>query len=88
MAMEGLETSGWLRMGDLSRRVWISRQTLSHYLLLGLIQEEHRTPSERCLFGPSVLDRLSAIAEMKRDGLTLREIRERLARPARKAAAR
>ncbi len=69
---------GWMRMGDLSKRAGLSRQTLSHYLLLGLIQEDRRTPSERCLFGPSVLDRLEAIATMKREGCTLREIRERL----------
>ena len=70
---------GLIRMGDLSRRAGISRQTLSHYLLLGLIQEQERTPSERCLFSLSMLDRLAAIAELKRQGRTLREIREDLA---------
>ncbi len=82
-AMDGLMDSvtGLMRMGDLSRQAGISRQTLSHYLLLGLIQETERTPSERCLFSPSVLARLEDIAVMKRQGRTLREIRENLARP-------
>ena len=73
---------GLMRMGDLSRRAGIPRQTLSHYLLLGLIQEAERTPSERCLFSLSTLDRLADIAAMKRQGRTLREIRESLAHPA------
>ena len=70
-----------IRMGDLSRQAGISRQTLSHYLLLGLIQETERTPSARCLFSLSMLDRLADIAAMKRRGRTLREIRESLAGP-------
>ena len=73
---------GLMRMGDLARKAGVSRQTLSHYLLLGLIEETERTPSERCLFSPSILDRLLDIDRMKRQGRTLREIRESLA-PAR-----
>lgn len=70
-----------LRMRELSERSGLSRQTLSHYLLLGLITEEARTPTGRCLFGPEVLERLSEIETMKLCR-TLRQIRETLTRPA------
>ena len=75
-----------LRMRELSERSGLSRQTLNHYLLLGLITEEARTPTGRCLFGPEVLERLAEIGTMK-PRRTLRQIRETLARPSVKGRA-
>ena len=79
-----------MKMGELSARTGVSRETLNHYLLLGLITEEAQTPTGRRLFGPEVLERLAAIEAMKRDR-TLKEIREWLAKghrlPVRESAA-
>ena len=66
---------GLMRMGELVTRSGLSRQTLNHYILLGLITEEARTASDRYLFGESVLERLSRIEAMKRSR-TLKQIRE------------
>jgi DNA-binding transcriptional MerR regulator len=71
-----------LRIGDLADRSGLSRHTLNHYLLLGLITEEARTPTGRCLFSPRVLGRLADIASMK-PRRTLKQIRENLTRRAR-----
>ncbi len=71
-----------LRIGDLAARSGLSRHTLNHYLLLGLITEEARTPTGRCLFNPRVLERLADIASMKPQR-TLKQIRENLARRSR-----
>lgn len=73
-------------MRDLSERSGLSRETLSHYLLLGLIAEEARTPSGRCLFAPDVLEDLADIEAMKADR-TLKEIRETLEQRREKANA-
>ena len=72
-------TSRLLRIGDLAARSGLSRHTLNHYLLLGLITEEARTPTGRCLFNPRVLARLTDIASMKPER-TLKQIRESLSR--------
>ena len=66
---------GLLRMGELVARSGLSRQTLNHYVLIGLITEEARTDSDRYLFDESVLKRLSRIEAMKRSR-TLKEVRE------------
>ena len=66
-----------MKMGELVERSGLSRQTLNHYILLGLITEEARTASDRYLFGESVLHRLSRIEVMKRSR-TLKQIRESL----------
>ena len=71
-----------LRIGDLAARSGLSRHTLNHYLLLGLITEEARTPTGRRLFSPRVLGRLADIASMKPQR-TLNQIRENLARRSR-----
>ena len=68
-----------LKIGDLAARSGLSRPTLNHYILLGLITEEARTPTGRCLFNPRVLERLADIALMKPER-TLKEIRESLGR--------
>ncbi len=68
-----------LRIGDLATRSGLSRHTLNHYLLLGLITEEARTPTGRCLFSPRTLERLADIASMKPER-TLKQIRESLSR--------
>ena len=69
------EPARLLRMGDLVARSGLSRQTLNHYVLLGLITEEARTASDRYLFGEGVLRRLARIGAMKRNR-TLRQILE------------
>ncbi len=69
--------TGLMKIGELSERAGLSRQTLNHYLLLGLIHEEAQTPSGRCLFSAAVLDRLAVIESMKPER-TLKEIRESL----------
>ena len=77
---------GLMKMSELRRLSGLSRQTLQHYLLLGLITEEGRTPSGRCLFGPAVMDRLALIERLKRER-TLGEIREDLGGTARAGGA-
>ena len=71
----GAGKNGLMKIGELASASGLSRQTLNLYILLGLITEEERTPTGRCLFGRAVLERLSTIGTLKR-GRTLREIRE------------
>ena len=79
MVTQAKSGSGLMRMGELVERSGLSRQTLNHYVLLGLITEEARTASDRYLFGESVLERLERIEGLKRSR-TLKQVRECLER--------
>lgn len=72
-------SAGLMRIGEISVRTGISRETLNHYLLLGLIMEETQTRTGRRLFSPAVLEELAVIESMK-PSRTLKEIREWLSK--------
>ena len=69
------------RMAEVIEHTGLSRQTLHYYATLGLIHEKRRTQSGYRLFPPTVFRDLERVKSLKQKGLTLREIRERLASP-------
>jgi len=69
------------RMAEVIEHTGLSRQTLHYYATLGLIHEKRRTRSGYRLFPPTVFRDLERVKSLKKKGLTLREIRERLESP-------
>ena len=55
-----------------------SRQQLYFYRTMGLIEPAGRTGGGRWLYGGEVFARLAEIAELRRRGQTLRQVREAL----------
>ena len=53
------------RIGEVAQVVGLSRQTLHHYVALGLIRPVAHTPGGHRLFGGSVFRRLDAIHAAK-----------------------
>jgi len=68
------------KIGELIRYTGLTRQTLHNYTMFGLIREAERTPSGHRLYDEDVFERIEEIKELRRQGLSLREIRDRLAR--------
>jgi len=56
----------------------VSRQQLYFYRVMGLIEPAGRTGNGRWLYDGRVFARLAEIAELRRRGKTLRQIREEL----------
>ncbi|MHC4952454.1 MAG: helix-turn-helix domain-containing protein [Planctomycetota bacterium] len=69
------------RMAEVMEHTGLSRQTLHYYATLGLIREKRRTPSGYRLFPPTVFRDLDRVMNLKKKGLTLSQIRERLSKP-------
>lgn len=67
------------RIGEIVDFAGVSRQTIHNYTIMGLISESRRTSGGHRVYGASVFERLSIIAEMKRQRRSLRDIQERLA---------
>ena len=65
-----------LRLGDLARAAGVSTQTVEYYLMVGLIDEEDRTPGGRRLFSEKTVRRVKLIGQLNKSGYTLRDIRE------------
>jgi DNA-binding transcriptional MerR regulator len=68
------------KIGEIMRYTDLSRQTIHNYTVFGLITEEERTPSGHRLYGEEVFEVLARIDELKRQDVTLKEIREILQR--------
>ena len=56
----------------------VSRQQLYFYRVMGLVEPAGQTGGGRWLYGADVFARLARIAELRRQGKTLRQIREQL----------
>ena len=63
------------RIGEIVDYTRVSRQTIHNYTTMGLITESRRSIGGHRLYAESVFARLDQIAEMKRQRLTMREIR-------------
>lgn len=70
-----------MTVGELARRSGLTVRTLHHYDAIGLLSPAHRTVAGYRLYGREELTRLTQILILRRLGLTLREIRQVLARP-------
>ena len=66
---------GAYRIGEVARAVGLTRQTLHHYVELGLLRPVGVTPGGHRLFGGSVFRRIEEI-RARRPGLTLAALRE------------
>ena len=71
------------RIAEIVEYSGLSRQTIHNYTTMGLITESRRTPGGHRLYDESVFARLDRIEQLKRQGQSLRQIRERLADPGR-----
>lgn len=64
---------------DLARSAGTSVYTIKYYLKLGLLQEAGRTPETNFrLFDPSSIQRLHQIRAYQKEGLSLRQIAQKL----------
>jgi MerR family Zn(II)-responsive transcriptional regulator of zntA len=66
--------------GDLRAATGLSRTHMDYYLREGIVQPVARTESGYLLFDDAELERLRRVIAWRRDGVGLREIRERLER--------
>ncbi len=66
--------------GDLRAATGISRTHLDFYLREGIVEPIARTESGYLLFDDAERDRLDAVITWRRQGISLREIRQRLGR--------
>ncbi|UFJ39537.1 MerR family transcriptional regulator [Brevibacillus humidisoli] len=66
------------RIGELAREMGVSKRTIDYYTQLGLLQPERSESNYRYYTDRSV-ERLKLIQQLKREKLTLEEIRDRLA---------
>src|SRR5512139_2544496 len=64
----------------------VSRRTIRYFVQEGLLQEPYGLGRGKH-YGPEHLQRLREIRDLQRQGLTLSQVRERLARASRPAAA-
>ena len=67
------------RIGEIVDYAGVSRQTIHNYTTMGLICESRRSPGGHRLYEESVFEKLDAIAGMKQNRMSMREIRGRLA---------
>ena len=66
--------------GDLRAATGLSRTHMDYYLRESIVQPVARTESGYLLFDDAELERLRRVIAWRRDGVGLREIRERLDR--------
>ena len=64
------------KIGELMHYTGLSRQTIHNYTVFGLIREEARTPSGHRLYDEAVFETLARVEDLKKQGKTLKEIRE------------
>lgn len=64
--------------GDLRAATGLSRTHLDYYLREGIVRPTARTESGYLLFDDTELERLRRVIDWRRDGVGLREIRDRL----------
>jgi DNA-binding transcriptional MerR regulator len=68
--------------GDLRALTGLPRTHMDFYLREGIIQPTLRTGSGYLLFDEAELETLRAVLRWREEGVAIREIRERLGRPA------
>jgi AcrR family transcriptional regulator len=68
-----------LTISELERESGVGRDTVYHYISIGLLPQSQKARATRALYDQSHVDLLSEIARLKTEGLSLREIRELLA---------
>jgi hypothetical protein len=68
--------------GDLRALTGLSRTHMDFYLREGIVQPTARTGSGYLLFDDAELETLRAVLRWREEGIGIREIRDRLGRPA------
>jgi DNA-binding transcriptional MerR regulator len=74
------EPNGEMKLEELAERSGVPARTIRLYITQGLLDGPLRA-GRNAAYGPGHLGRLAAIREFQRDGLTLSQIRRRLAEP-------
>jgi hypothetical protein len=87
-ALAGTPLTRLYMSGDLRAATGLSRTHLDFYLREGIVQPTARTESGYLLFDDRELELLRRVIDWRRDGVGLREIRERLERMRAPAAGR
>ena len=68
----------YYRAAELAQAMSLTRQTVHNYTLIGLIQEEKRTPGGHRLYSEDAVVRLRVIKELKAAGLPFPDIARRM----------
>jgi len=81
--LAGVASRGRVYMtGDLRALTGLSRTHMDFYLREGIVQPTARTGSGYLLFDDAELETLRAVLRWREEGVGIREIRDRLGRPA------
>ena len=78
----GISAGRLYRTGDLRALPGLPRTHMDFYLREGIIQPTLRTGSGYLLFDDAELETLRAVLRWREEGIGIREIRDRLGRPA------
>lgn len=65
-------------IGDLSQRTGISRESINHYIRMGLLEEAFRTESNYRIFDGSALERLEKVKKLRLQDYPLTIIKKML----------
>ena len=69
------------RVGELAKVCGVNRRTIDFYTNQGLLKPEERTDGGFRLYGAEALQRVRSIKALQASGLSLQQVRERLALP-------
>ena len=65
-----------ISIGEAAKKADISRQSLQYYLMVGLLEPTHITPTGRRMFNKDAIERIKLIKRLNKSGYPLRAIRE------------
>lgn len=68
------------KIGEVMRYSGLTRQTIHNYTMFGLITEAERTESGHRLYDERVFEHIERIMTLRRQGKSLKEIRQMLVR--------
>jgi MerR family copper efflux transcriptional regulator len=75
-ADRNLKKKELMQIGQAAQSAGVSKQSLQYYLMVGLLQPTHTTPSGRRMFDADAVDRIRLIRKLNKSGYPLRAIRE------------
>ena len=79
------EKKKWFKIGELERLTGISRRTVHYYLQIGLLHPPEKTGKTMAYYDELHIKKLETISELKKEGIPLFAIRERISgRPRKK----
>lgn len=73
-----LDQEGLMKIGELAKKVGEANSTIRHWTKEGLLEVAEVTPSGYQMYAPEMIERAKKVQKLKKQRLTLKEIRSRL----------